>query len=139
MGYRSLMCVGILGLAGCSSDPVAPEELQEGVLATFLVVDETFKLWVTNETTIQQILELEAGSSLATIPNGPLVAGSGRAAYNAPYSWHLDPDLTEMAELTIEVCSGKPSFVEEDLDTWINVVGHFCPWSAELLSVEDLR
>lgn len=139
MGYRSLMLVGILGLAGCSSDPVAPDELQGGVLATFLVVDETFKLWVTSETTIQQILDLQAGLSLATIPNGPLVLGGGPGEYNAPYSWHLDPERTEMAELTIEVCSGKPSFVEDDLDQWVNVVGHFCPWSAELVSVEDFR
>lgn len=133
------MLSGLLALVACGSDPVGPGELEGGVLATFLVVDETFKVWTTNETTIQQILDVAAGSSLATIPNGRLVSGPGPGSYNAPYSWHLDPELTAMAEATIEVCSGRPSFVEDDLDQWINVVGRFCPWSAELVNVEDFR
>jgi hypothetical protein len=43
-----------------------------------------------------------------------------------------------MAEATIEVCSGLPSFVEEGLQTCL-ALGQYCPWSAELVELEDLR
>ena len=44
-----------------------------------------------------------------------------------------------MAELTIEVCSGLPSFVEENLEEWLTGVGQYCPWSARLVGLEDFR
>jgi hypothetical protein len=42
-----------------------------------------------------------------------------------------------MAENTIGLCDGIPSYVEAHLDDWISTVGYFCPWSAELISVKD--
>jgi hypothetical protein len=44
-----------------------------------------------------------------------------------------------MAEATIEVCDGLPSFVEEDLAEWLASVGQYCPWSARLVSLDDFR
>jgi hypothetical protein len=44
-----------------------------------------------------------------------------------------------MSDLTIEHCSGLPSFVEADLDVWLNNVGSYCPWSAELAGLQDFR
>lgn len=131
----------LLLLPACDSDPAHDDEdaLQGGLLATFTVEGEAFKIWITNPQTIQQILDLRDGKSQANIPNGPLRAGPGPNAHNEPWSWHLDPHATEMAENTIEVCSARPSFVEADLDEWINVVGQFCPWSATLAQVEDFR
>jgi hypothetical protein len=114
-------------------------ELTGGVLATFAVGDEQFKLWTTNETTIEQLFALQAGESQANIPNGPLLLGPGVANHNAPWSWHFDPEQTEMAEVTIELCDGTPSYVEENLDEWMEQVGRYCPWSAELVSLEDFR
>ena len=131
----------LLLLAACDSDPASEDDdaLQGGLLATFNVEGETFKVWTTNAQTIQQILDLRDGKSQAAIPNGQLRAGPGPGAHNEPWSWHLAPDATAMAENTIEVCSGLPSFVEADLDEWINNVGQFCPWSATLVQVEDFR
>jgi hypothetical protein len=51
----------------------------------------------------------------------------------------MDPTDLEMAEATIEVCSGLPSFVEANVDEWVDVVGQYCPWSAVLEGVEDFR
>lgn len=131
----------LLFLAACDSDPANEDEetLQGGILATFNVEGETFKVWTTNAQTIEQILDLRHGKSLAAIPNGRLRAGAGHGAHNEPWSWHLDPEATAMAESTIEVCSGLPSFVEADLDEWVNNVGQYCPWSASLVEVEDFR
>jgi hypothetical protein len=89
-----------------------PEQLDEGVLATFDVTGEVFRVWVTNPQTVQQILDLAAGESTANIPNGVILRGPGAADHNLPWSWHLDE--------------------------FIDTVGRYCPWSARLVSVEVL-
>lgn len=115
-----------------------PKDLHEGVLATFDVDGEAFQVWVTNPQTVQQILDLAAGESLANIPNGVILRGPGAADHNLPWSWHLDPEEIEMAEMTTEVCDGRPSYVEGHLDEFVDSVGRYCPWSARLVSVEVL-
>ncbi len=116
-----------------------PTGLEGGVLATFEVVDDTFSVWVTNETTIQQLFDLWTGASSANIPNGRILRGSGEAGHNGPWSWHLDPEQIEMGEVAIELCDGTPSYVEETLDYWVDTVGYYCPWSAELVDLQDFR
>lgn len=115
-----------------------PNPLDGGVLAEFEVSGETFHLWTDSTVLIDQLRALENGESTASIPNGELLDGPGQGDHNAPWSWHLDPDTTRMADVTIEVCDGRPSFVEEDQDYWLNTVERFCPWNAELVSLEDL-
>ena len=60
--------------------------------------------------------------------NGDIAAGD--AGYNLPWSWHFVESEWELTEFAIEVCDGLPSFVEDDLDYWLNTVGSFCPWGA---------
>jgi len=126
----------------CDSDATIPDEgdpSREGVLATFDVSGETFHLWTTDEETIEQLFSLEAGTSEASIPNGVLRSGPGEGDHNEPWSWHLDPEEVSMAEVTAEFCDGRPSFVEANLDQWLNDVGRYCPWNAELVELQDLR
>lgn len=131
------------GLSACDSDSNGGDEhdpaLDGGIVATFTNQDETFRVWITNETTIQQVLALQAGTSDANIPNGKILHGPGVADHNEPWSWHLDPEDIEMADLTIEVCDGRPSYVEENVDEFVDVVDRYCPWGAELVDVEDYR
>lgn len=51
---------------------------------------------------------------------------------NEPWSWHIDPESLEFAEITIEVCDGLPSHVEEGVITSPD----YCPWSAEIVSID---
>lgn len=126
-------------LAACSGGGTSPDiVLEGGVLATFSVEGETFRLWSTHPGTIDHLLALRNGASDAHIPNGPLLPGPGAGDHNAPWTWHLDPELTTMAESTIEVCSGRPSYVEAELDAWLSL-GQYCPWAAVLTDLEDLR
>jgi hypothetical protein len=120
-----------------SGSPPGPD-LDGGVLATFDVNGEIFQVWVTNPQTVQQILDLAAGESAANIPNGRILRGPGAADHNLPWSWHLDPEEIEMAEMTMELCDGRPSYVEEQLDEFVDTIGRYCPWSARLVSVEVL-
>jgi hypothetical protein len=122
-------------LAVCSS-PTSPE-LEGGVLATFDVQGERYSIFITNPQTIEQVLALSNGQGNARIPSGRLI--KGREAYNAPWSWHIDPEDVHMAELTMELCDGLPSYVEKDIDYWVVTVGRFCPWSAVFVSLRDFR
>ena len=126
-------------LAACGGNSLTNPELEGGVLALFEVSGERFSAFVTNPEIISEILALEAGTSEASIPNGRLIRGPGPAEYNLPWSWHMDPMEIEMAEVTIELCDGTPSIIENNLDEWLEVVGQFCPWDARLISVDDLR
>ena len=111
--------------------------LTSGILVTFDVEGEIYNIFVENEATIADILAVEKGESQAMIPSGKIIGEP--MFYNESWSWHIDPVDIHMAEFTIEVCSGLPSHVEEDLDYWVNTVGRFCPWSAEIVAIKDFR
>jgi len=51
----------------------------------------------------------------------------GRADHNATYHWHLDPQDVSMAEVAIELCDALPSYVEENVDEFVERVGRYCP------------
>lgn len=130
-----ILIFSALFLLSCSS-PESPE-LEGGILVTFDVQGEQYSIFITNEETIDQVYALRAGESNASIPSGKLLRG--QVSYNEPWSWHIDSEDIEMAEFTIELCDGLPSHVEENLDYWVDTVGRFCPWSAELVSIKDYR
>ncbi len=62
---------------------------------------------------------------------GTLARGDG--GFNMPWSWHLLPKTVEVADFTIELCDGRPSMVEADLDYWVDTVKQFCPWGGRLV------
>jgi hypothetical protein len=100
------------------------------VLARFDVVGEDFRVFVFNGVVVRQLLDLYYGVSNANIPIGPVGVGPGLAGHNLPWSWYLSNP--EMAEVTIELCDGRPSDIEADVNGWIASVGSYCPWSAQL-------
>lgn len=64
--------------------------------------------------------------------NGAIEAGDG--GVNAPWSWHFTPDAWNLAEMSMEVCDGWPSYIEEHLDEWLKSPGSFCPWGSRIES-----
>jgi hypothetical protein len=132
------LLIALTGGSACGS-PLLPGRLEGGVLATFEVGSERFKVFVTNSATIDQLFELKNGTSLANIPNARIQRGSGQGRHNAPYSWHLDPQEIEMAFAAIEVCDGAPSYVQDHRDEYVNVVKRYCPWGARLVELQDFR
>ncbi len=100
------------------------------VIVTFAVGSEQFKALLTTPANIAIAEALLAGEEAPPIPNGRIVYGE--PGVNAPWSWHLDPDSIEFADVTVEVCDGLPSHVEGHTLT----SDRFCPWSAEVVAVE---
>lgn len=62
--------------------------------------------------------------------NGPIERGTEE--YNPDWSWHFVENKWELVSASIEVCDGRPSFVEEELDYWVENVGRFCPFSSRV-------
>lgn len=131
-----LLAFATLALAACGD---GAGELDGGVLATFDVNGETFKVWTNDEETMEQLVALDAGESEETIPNGWIERGPGPDDYNEPWSWHLEPDQVSMEESTADVCDGTPTFLEENLLEVMGTAGRFCPHDAELTGIKDYR
>ena len=105
--------------------------LPRPVIATFEVAgSETFKVELATPELIEHAKALLTGENIAAIPLGDVVRDD--PGPNAPWSWHIDPATLEFAEITIEVCDGLPSYVEDETVTSPD----FCPWSAEIVSID---
>lgn len=126
-------------VAACDSGGGSPTE-PDPPMAVFRVdscpdqAGEDFRVLMRDPALIAEAERLIATGG-QRIVLGRLAAGDG--GFNAPWSWHLDPATLEFADVTIEVCSGCASFVENDLDVWLNNVGSFCPWDAVFLEREQ--
>jgi hypothetical protein len=109
-------------LPSCAADP-------DPAFADFVVdVDsERFVTRVTDPETITRFREALAGRA-SGFPSGPLRSGDG--GFNAPWTWHLDPDEVRLVEAAIEVCDGRPSYVE----THQSEFPTYCPWGARVIS-----
>lgn len=136
--YRLLVLLLLIAVVGCDeSEPDSPDG------ALFVVRTcadssefpggETFRVLIRNEEAIAEAERL-LDSDDQRIITGPLERGDG--GFNAPWSWYLDPDSVSFADVTIEVCDGCPSFVEDSLDYWVDTVGIYCPWSTEIIDRE---
>jgi hypothetical protein len=100
---------------------------------TIGVADQQFTLRATDTETIQQLIDNHNGKNNFHV-TGTLVKGDGR--FNSPWSWQLDPSSVRMAEVSIELCDGTQSSVEENLDYWLDTVQTYCPWSSKVVSIK---
>ena len=90
---------------------------------------EVFQILLRNSDVIAQARAL-VGAGNRRIVAGTLAPGNG--GFNAPWSWHLDPDTVAFPEVAIELCDGCPSDVEANGGHWGS--GSFCPWSSEIIA-----
>ena len=77
------------------------------------------------------------GTSTANIPISTLLEGPGPGAFNAPYTWHMDPAQVTLTDVAAEACDALPSYVEDNPSQFF-LLG-YCPWSAELVELADFR
>jgi hypothetical protein len=129
-----LSAVSALGLGACAGgsgqtpSPSAPPP-DGPVIVTFEVAgDERFKALLTEPADVAIARRLLVGEDAPGIPNGRVIRETG---VNDGWSWSLDPDDIEFADVTIEVCDGVPSDVEDGLVT----SDRYCPWSAVVVEI----
>ena len=118
--------MAVLGIAAaCADAPTAPSPL---AVVTFAVANETFRVALTTSDQVLAARAAQAGGR-ASIPIGRIAAGT---QVNTGWSWHLESFA--FAEVTIELCDGRPSDVER-LGIQFGG-GSFCPWTATVVRIE---
>jgi len=121
----------IMILSSCAGAATSTPDDREGIIVTFRVENEEYKIRLTDPVDIKNARKLLAGEEAPTIPNGIVVRGDPDV--NLGYSWHIDPDSMEFADVTVEVCDGRPSDVEKGVIT----SERYCPWSAEVIAIDE--
>jgi hypothetical protein len=131
MIWRSLGVAIAMATAAASCGPPSSASPQSTgpVVVTFEVVDEQFRALLTEPADVEIARRLLAGDDVPSIPNGRVLRETG---VNEGYSWSLDPDDIEFADVTVEVCDGLPSDVEAG-----TISGdRYCPWSATVVRID---
>lgn len=127
----SLLLVLVVSAIGCDSTSIQEDDAPVFVIGA--AGGETFRVKI-NDPVIAAEAERLLKEDVNKIVHGRLLEGDG--GFNAPYKWHLDPDQITFPDFSIELCDGRPSYIEDDLDYWINNVKVFCPWGAKVVGVE---
>jgi hypothetical protein len=111
----------------------APSEPTGAVIVTFKAANgKTWKQRLTDPADIEIARKLLAGEEAPTIPNGKIVRTGPDV--NEGWSWHLDPNDFEWADMTVEVCDGLPDYVEDGTLT----SDRYCSWEAKVVAVDPL-
>ncbi len=116
-----LIAMVALNCGGDSGAPSAPR------VATIDVSGETYRIELTTADLVAAAEAARDGRG-PRIPNGRIVMGTG---INTGWRWHVED--VQFADVTIELCDGRPSDVER-LGTAFGG-GRFCPWSAKVVTV----
>ena len=122
--------LGALTLAAALSS-CAPTSTEPTVV-TFEVAgyeEETYKIELATPELIEHVKQIMAGEDVALIPNGLVVRDD--PSVNEPWSWHIDPESLEFADVTTEVCDGLPSYVEDRTIT----SPYFCPCVTKVIDL----
>jgi hypothetical protein len=114
------MALGVACSTSTGPTPVSSEFVIEHV-------GERFVVRLTDPATIALARANLRGQN-QTFPSGPLRRGDG--GFNAPWTWHLDPDQTRFVEVAIEVCDGRASYVESHQSEYST----YCPWGAKVIA-----
>jgi hypothetical protein len=115
---------------GCSMEHPA-QNPSNGQFFTVQVVSDRFVIFVTDANAIRLAVENFQGTN-NYFPIGRIARGNG--GFNQPWSWHLMPDTVDMTAAAIEVCDGRPSYVETHLEDYLNA-GSYCPWSGKIVKI----
>jgi hypothetical protein len=122
-----VMMIASAAVVACNDSVNEPVGSAEFVVQ---VVDEQFRVRVEDPAEITRARALIASGASTNI-NGQILRGTG--GFNAGYSWHLKPSSVEFVDLTIELCDGMPSYVEENVDYYVDTVKQYCPWGIKVL------
>lgn len=125
---KSVAVVALTALlvAGACSSPTAPRPGTPDFIVD--VAGERFVVRLTDPEAIEAAKGNQQGRN-QRFPMGTLRPGNG--GFNSPWTWHLDPGSVRFVEVAIEVCDGRPSYVEthqQDFPT-------YCPWGAKVIGV----
>lgn len=126
MKRSSILLLSLLTFAGCT-DGESPTE-PGGEFFTVEVAGERFRMLVTDPETILLARQNFEGKN-EKFPLGQIQRGD--SGINQPWSWSYVPDSMQMVDLAMEVCDGRPSYVNQHIAEYESV--GYCPWGARVV------
>lgn len=123
IGARVVALLMTTLLASCGA-PTAPDPARADFLVD--VAGERFVLRLTDPAAIRLAERNQRGETTA-FPFGTVRRGDG--GFNQPWSWHLDPASATFVEVAMEICDGRPSYLEAHLGEY----SVYCPWGGRVV------
>lgn len=128
MRYLAMLMVAS-GLAGCGGGATG---ISSGGTFVMRVGTEQFRVRIDNALLASKARRMMTGIDPHQIVVGQLDRGDG--GFNTGYKWHMKPNTISFADVTIELCDGRPSDLESDVDYWVDTVKQYCPWGGRFIS-----
>jgi hypothetical protein len=130
--YLVLITVITVSLSACDTGGASPGGELRYFEFTHTTHEETFVVATSDSSVISKVeAQLAKPRSERNLHiNGKITRGE--RTYNPRYSWHFVEGEWDLAEVSTEVCDGRPSLISEDLDYWVDEVGRFCPFSSQV-------
>lgn len=119
--FRVVLLTMMIG--GCASPSEPDPSFADFVID---VAGEQFVVRISDPATIQLAEDNRLGRN-QRFPLGTLRSGNG--SFNAPWTWHLDPGSVRFVEVAIELCDGRPSYVETHQADYPT----YCPWGGRVV------
>ena len=120
----SVLAAALVTSASCQSSTKPSPTPRDFIVD---VAGERFIVRLTDPETIKLAVDNLAGRN-SRFPSGALRSGNG--GFNSPWTWHLDPDSVRLVEAAIEVCDGRPSYVETHQADYPT----YCPWGGRMIA-----
>lgn len=120
-------------VASCGSDSSDGPPLAEHKFLFGMRFDSTGAQDVVGVTSKPEVLskarqELEKPvSQRALFISGAIDRGNSG---NRNWNWHFKLNEWDLVEGSVELCDGRPSYVEQNIDYWVDTVHRFCPWAS---------
>lgn len=125
---RSIFFLGLVAVLGCNSGITG---VSAGGTFVVSVGTEQFRVRINNPLLATQARRMMNGVEKQQIINAEIDRGDG--GFNTGYHWHMKPETVQFAEVTTEVCSGRPSDVESNINYWVDTVKRYCPWGGRII------
>jgi len=126
---RSAVAIASVVSAAACTETVG---LTQGGVFVVAVGQEQFRVRIDNALLANQARRMMTRQDQQRIINGELDRGDG--GFNTGYGWHMKPATIQFADVTTEVCDGRPSDVQSDITYWVDTVKRYCPWSGRFVS-----
>ena len=124
LAFASIVVVTATAAASAQASSTATTP-KKRALVTWKVEGERFRSYVNGPADIVLVRDAIRAGTAAGIPVGRVYRGTRE---NTGHRWHVRN--VRLAEVTIELCDGLPSNVDDELGYWVRTVKQYCPWGA---------
>ena len=122
--------------ADCGGTTVVP-----ALVTVQTIVPEQYIVRVVDQSLLDEMIDICNGVAPPRYVGIGLVTGN--AGHNHDplngtiWSWRAAEGAVGLGNMCAEIYDGVPSFVEGNLEYWVETVGAFCPWTGQIVAIAE--